>query len=310
MKRLFFALFCFVFVLIFSKKLCAQNDIQISHFMFTEQSYNPALTGKSADFDATLLARQQWVGFKYAPSTQLFNFGANLGKPGGIGVALINDKLGFEKSINARLMYAYHYTFFEKYSLSVGLAAGLINRTFDGTQFVYENRLVRDPYGLYSTKNELHPTIDAGLAFGSNKFFVGLSATHIAQGTTNSTLYDVSRHYYFYGNYKFTLHEKIMLVPSLFIRSNKLITQIEGNANVYFSELFWAGISYRVNEAVIGLVGINIGKMLRIGYSYDFNTGSVRDKGNSTGSHEIYLSVRISKPPKTAYYYKSPRLFN
>ena len=51
----------------------AQNDVQLSQQMFSRINYNPAATGLSEDIHLYLLARQQWVGFKLAPQTIVFN---------------------------------------------------------------------------------------------------------------------------------------------------------------------------------------------------------------------------------------------
>ena len=66
--------------------------------MFSEITYNPAMAGNSGTLDATLLARQQWTGF--ASSSPKLNYSVRhcyVDKlSGGVGLSIINDKLGFE----------------------------------------------------------------------------------------------------------------------------------------------------------------------------------------------------------------------
>ena len=69
MKKLIFAVVLFISCNI----VLAQNDVQYSHYMFNEVTFNPAATGNTENFDVSLLARQQWVGFDNSPSTQFIN---------------------------------------------------------------------------------------------------------------------------------------------------------------------------------------------------------------------------------------------
>lgn len=52
----------------------AQNDIQLSQQINNRVVFNPAATGQSGCYNFTVLDREQWIGIKDAPSTQLFNF--------------------------------------------------------------------------------------------------------------------------------------------------------------------------------------------------------------------------------------------
>ena len=50
-----------------------QTDIQLSQQLFSRVNYNPAATGASNYINAFLMAREQCVGFKDAPSSPVFN---------------------------------------------------------------------------------------------------------------------------------------------------------------------------------------------------------------------------------------------
>ena len=291
-----------------SVNVFAQNDIQISNFMFCGQSFNPAFAGVSRAIEFSLLVREQWVGFKTAPSTQVINFKNSTENFGNYGLSLINDKLGYEKSLNVRLVYAYPFRLRGNSILSLGIGVGFINRSLDGTELIYENQWITDPNGLYSLTNEYNPTIDFGGIFTNQKLTLGLSSTHISKSDVNATFFNVPRHYYFYGDYIIKASEKINVVPAVYVKSDFVITQIEANANVHFADKFWLGCSYRVNESMVGLIGLRIFKNVKIAYAYDFNTGAV--KTYSDGSHEIMIIASFDKPEKNRFYFRSPRLFN
>ncbi|MFN7014483.1 MAG: PorP/SprF family type IX secretion system membrane protein, partial [Bacteroidia bacterium] len=134
----------------------AQNDIQFSHFMFNELIYNPAVAGNSNKIHANLVARQQWMGVENAPSTQFLNAHTWLEKiGGGVGLVILNDKLGFENSLTARLNYAYHLKLSEKATISAGLSAGFINKRLDGTKLIFEE--AGDQYAIYARQSAFKP---------------------------------------------------------------------------------------------------------------------------------------------------------
>ncbi|HEX2974488.1 MAG TPA: type IX secretion system membrane protein PorP/SprF, partial [Bacteroidales bacterium] len=66
----------FLFLLLFISPVFSQQDPLSSHYMFNTLTYNPGIAGTSGMICATALNRQQWVGFKGAPSTTLFNISA------------------------------------------------------------------------------------------------------------------------------------------------------------------------------------------------------------------------------------------
>ncbi len=78
--------------------------------MFNTLTYNPGVAGTSGMICATALNRQQWVGFKGAPSTTVFNISAPVSPfriSSGIGLLVESDNIGFDKDINISAAYSY-----------------------------------------------------------------------------------------------------------------------------------------------------------------------------------------------------------
>ena len=73
MKKLKLAV---IFLIIATYPLVAQQDPLTSQYMFNTLTYNPGVAGVSGMICATAINRQQWVGFKGAPSTTVFNISA------------------------------------------------------------------------------------------------------------------------------------------------------------------------------------------------------------------------------------------
>src|SRR5512140_3749104 len=107
MKKLSIAyLLCVVIVLPAS----SQQDPLSSHYMFNTLTYNPGFAGTSGMICATALDRQQWVGFKGAPSTLVFNINAPVSPfriKSGVGLLVESDNIGFDRDINISGSYSY-----------------------------------------------------------------------------------------------------------------------------------------------------------------------------------------------------------
>ncbi|MCQ2608488.1 MAG: type IX secretion system membrane protein PorP/SprF [Bacteroidales bacterium] len=285
----------------------AQNDIDVSHYMFDEISYNPAFTGEGETFRASLLGRKQWLGFNGSPLFETLSLDGATKKFGGFGLHVVNDKLGFENVVTGTFNYSYGVNLGEYSRLTAGFAAGIIDRYIDISEFVYQNQVQVDPEG-YEEDNMIIPTINVGLRLQVRDLAVGASVTHIASSLKNATMEKLPRHIYGYAKYSIRFRENFAVVPSLLVKYGSAKTQVEGNTNAYFNNKFWVGASYRVGESIVAMGGIILRRRIFLGYSYDWNVGS--HGRYSYGSHEIFMSWRMRKDPHQQGFYQSTRLFN
>lgn len=287
-------------------RLQAQNDAQMSHFMFNHISYNPAFAGANGLINATFLHRTQWAGFKNAPSTQFLAGDMKLDRIGGVGISIVNDKLGYEKALNVRLMYAYHHQISEGFNISGGLGLGILNKSLDGSQLIYEN--MNDVNAITSKESEITPNIDFGIAGMYKDLTLGFSFSHVTQSLDKATFSKPPRHMYLFARYEYGINDQIDIVPSLYFKNSSFISQFELNVLGVYDKKFWGGLSYRMQESMVIMAGVSVMNGIKIGYSYDLNTGPV--KSYSNGSHEIMLSVGFKKPVKEEIPYRTPRIFN
>ena len=87
----------------------AQQDPQFSQNMFNRLMFNPGYAGTSGSICVTGINRSQWMGFEGAPKT--FVLGVDMpieAIKGGVGLTLIQDKIGVENNVYAKLAYSYH----------------------------------------------------------------------------------------------------------------------------------------------------------------------------------------------------------
>lgn len=286
----------------------AQNETVLAHFMYHSHVFNPAVAGNTRDIYISALARQQWVGFKEAPSTQLIDaYGYIKQIRGGIGLVVMHDMLGKERSISARLSYAYSQRLAGgKAYLSAGVSLGLLNRSTKGGELIYQQDA--DQSGIFGNESHYKPYFALGLEFTGWNTTLGFSVTHLDQSPKNATVFKVPRHYMAYAKYDWEINEKVSLSPGVFVRSSVFITQAEVNVNATIRKRVVLGLLYRSNDAAGALLGVHIWKGLFASYSYDFGFGKLMNY--QTGSHEVNLSYTIKPKKEKNQFYKSPRYMN
>ena len=284
----------------------AQNDPLISNYMFTPITMNPAFAGQTKAMNGLLLVREQWVGFNEAPSTQLINFDTQVDKLGGVGFSIMNDKLGYEQALSFNLIYSKKFLLDEISSISAGASFGLMNKALDASKLRYESPV--DNKGIFANQSEFAVNFDLGALYTRKDLRVGLSSTHLFNSKSNSTIFNVPRHFYAFSDYKIKAKDRIDIIPSVLLKSSPVRKQIEVSALALLDQKYWGGLSFRNGDAVSILLGMSFMKYYSFGYSYDLNLGSVN--GYSSGSHEIFVRFNMIKADKPYMFYKSPRFFN
>jgi len=283
--------------------------------MFNTLTYNPGVAGTSGMICATALNRQQWVGFKGAPSTTLFNVSAPVAPfriPGGVGLLVESDNVGFDKDINLSGIYSYHIDA-GLGKLGIGISLGMLNKTLDPTWSIPGGSGFTPPDQdpLIPVNKESYVAFDAGLGvyYTTGKYYASLSVTHLNQPKikfTKGTPY-ISRHYYLTAGYNAQLpNPSFELLPSFFVFSDGKAVQVSVSSLVRYNKKVWGGVSYRSGDALTGLIGIELYNGVKIGYAYDFTMSDVRK--SSTGSHEFLVNycfeLSLGKSPMK---YKSIR---
>lgn len=286
--------------------ISGQNPSNRTQWMFSRGNFNPASTGVNKGMEFFLWDREQWWGLEGRPSTQMLHANFFVKKlRGGLGATVQFDRIGFQSHLNFRLNYAYHIQINENLFLSAGAGAGFVytHTRAGGLVFSDPNEPVLNNFN----ENQIRPDASAGLELIHKNYTVGLSADHLI-GSPGSKYPYFARGLNLYGSYSFNIEDKARLVPSVLIRSPFFITQFEGNLIAYFlRDRAWIGAAYRFQDAVSGLVGVQILKGLRLGYSFDYSFGGLRPY--NPGTHEIMLIYSMKKPRKPNPSFNNPRNF-
>jgi type IX secretion system PorP/SprF family membrane protein len=289
----------------------SQQDPQFTHYMFDKLSVNPGYAGLNQAICATAIYRQQWASFDGAPQTMLLNVHAPIRAiRGGLGFTYFNDKLGFESNNIARLSYSYHQVIGVG-TLGIGLSGGIVNKSIsanwvtpDGTPWSSDPN-ISDP-----SSNATVADFSMGLFYKTNKLYMGLSATHLSESDLSDIHIQTARHYWVMAGYNFNVAPDWDVMPSVMAKSDAASTQIDVNVRVLYKQMVWAGVSYRVADAIAPMVGyqtpIGDAGTLKIGYSYDVTTSQLNSYSN--GSHEVMVNYcfNLEKDPPVAKS-KNPR---
>ncbi len=294
-----------------------QQDPQYTNNMFYKLGVNPGFAGSEDAITGIILNRYQWSGFDGAPKTLVFSADAPInlfGKPSGIGINIISDELGPEKNILVNFTYAWKASL-PIGNLGIGVSLGMFNKSLNG-----EWEIPEDDLGIYTppgsdpaiTQGEVSQVaFDAGIGVylkGVN-YYAGASVTHVNEPPVRfsdlASTY-LARHYYLMGGYNIRLSDPLFeLRPSVLLKSDLAGWQVDLNANLVYDDRLWGGLSYRFQDAVALLFGVELFNGLRVGYSFDLVTSAIGRYGY--GSHEVFISYSVDVEKNRSRKYKSVR---
>lgn len=298
-----------VLVLLFcSAASFAQQDAQFTQYMYNTININPAYAGSRGVMSVFGLYRTQWVGLDGAPETSSFSINTPIGSNVGLGVSLINDKIGPTNENNLAADFSYSIPTSATAKLSFGIKGSANLFKLDPTKLTLEDQ--GDPQ-FQDFENKFTPNIGAGVYWHTDKAYVGLSIPNFIQTNryddNDVSIYKDRINYYLIAGYVFNLdrYEMIKFKPAVMtkmVEGSPL--QVDASANFMFNEKFVIGLAYRWSASVSALAGFQITDGLYLGYAYDRETTKLVNY--NSGSHEIFLRFEfINKYGRIT----SPRFF-
>lgn len=294
----------------------AQYDAQFSQYFMSMGYYNPAYAGSSGDLNVFALHRQQWLGIEGAPKT--FYVAGDmplrlLKQQFGVGLVVTTEKIGLFQNSHVSGQIAYKHKLFGG-TLSVGLQIGIANNSFDGSGVFIPQSDYHDQEdeGIPTEEvNGMTMDINAGIYYTHKHFYAGMGVTHALEPeielAENISTY-IGRAFNFTGGYNIQMPNPLYEVqPSVFLKTDLQTFQADVTARLVYNKKFNGGLSWRVNESVIALLGASFGN-IQVGYAYDFPTSPILKA--SSGSHEIMIKYRfrLDKPKTGNYRHKSVRI--
>ncbi|QRM88113.1 type IX secretion system membrane protein PorP/SprF [Lacinutrix sp. WUR7] len=298
----------YIIMLLCSASLYAQQEPHYTQYMYNMNIINPAyMINEPGLVEVGALYRSQWVGIDGAPKTG--NVFANIPLSDRIEISInyLNDEIGqnIKQTENVfNVDAAYKMKINETLDLSFGMKAGFdhLSTSFN------ESNVSGDPLFANTKKTVLN--IGAGVFLFQEKYYVGLSAPNLLPNeidANDEVQYQNKMHLFLIAGYVFDINDDLKLKPSTVVKQTAgAPLSFDISANALFKEKFELGVSYRYQDAITAMAGIEVLQDLRIGYAYDFNTSALKTYNN--GSHEFLLTYRFDVLGLSKKY-SSPRFY-
>ncbi len=285
----------------------AQQDPMYTQYMFNTLSVNPAYAGSRGVLNATGLLRTQWVGVDGAPTTETLSLHSPLPLSMGVGLSLVHDKIGPQKTTMLFADYSYTIKVNNTGRLALGLKVGFNAMRAGLTDLTLTSAMSDESYNE-DLKSPLKFNFGLGAYYYTDRWYVGLSTPKIVENkltTGNVQPLKEQRHYFLIAGMVVDINEYIKFKPTILAKyTGGSPVGFDVSANFLFFDKLWLGLAHRWKESISGIVRFQITDQLCAGYSYDLPVSRIR-KYNG-GSHEIMLSYDLIFNKKKVV---SPRYF-
>lgn len=288
--------------IMYAGTMFSQQDPQYTQYMYNMNVLNPAYAGSKGVTAIGLLGRTQWVGLDGAPKTTTLSIDSPISDAIGLGLSVIHDEIGPAKENNIYADFSYTVFTGEESMLSFGVKVGATVLDVG-----YLNTLEPDPLNI--PIHQTSPNFGAGIFFHNKNFYVGLSAPnfletrHLESGDGTVSTASEKMHYFLTSGYVFELNDDLLFKPSvLFKATSGAPLSVDLSSNFLIQQFLELGVSFRLDDSVSGIVGLQITPDFKLGYAYDYTTSNLGEF--NSGSHEIILLFEFNRRNL-----KSPRFF-
>jgi len=276
----------------------AQQDAQYSLYQFNPLIINPAYAGARDVLSVVASVRNQWTGFDGAPRTNVLSAHMPiLNKSMGVGLTVINDKIGPRNTAGAYANVAYILKLTRSTKLSFGLNAGYNRYQFNYSKLSFNTN--ENSVDLTQAQNHGVFDLNGGLYLKANSYFVGLSVSHLtspmvynlADAKGSFYNYDLRRHLFLTAGKSFIVNENVVFAPTVLVKNVTNTTTVDLNINFFLYHKLWLGAFYRSGYGPGFLLQYYATKQLKVGYSFDTGLKGARQLG---ASHEVMISFDFS----------------
>ncbi|MCW3466163.1 PorP/SprF family type IX secretion system membrane protein [Chitinophaga nivalis] len=274
----------------------AQQDAQFSQYMFNGIYVNPAYAGYREQWNIHAFYRNQWTNYPGAPKTfSIAAEGTANNDRVGLGLQVMNDKLGASNTTSMYATYAYRIPVNEDGSsrLALGISAGFMQQRLD-ISLLTTSSSISDPALTNGENNRTLPDARFGIFYNRERFFAGISASNLLtqafqKSSALKEYLPLKPHLYFTMGGLIPLSEELLLKPGLLIKEDLAgPTSVDLNAFILISQKLWLGGSYRSTylhksnletdlkkpAALAFMAEIFVNEKLRLGYAYDMTLNS------------------------------------
>jgi len=282
--------------------LFAQQLPHFSQYYLNDFLINPAVAGTKNYFEGKSSHRYQWEGITDAPRTYTLSINGPIkSQKMGLGGYIFTDIVGPTRRTGFSASYAYHLKLNDAFKLSLGLSAGVVQFTIDGSKINLRDQ--GDAILSNGVQSVLLPDAGFGLYLYHSDFYIGVSAPQLLNSKVeffekgeNPTA-RLPTHFFATAGYKYKFSDNFQLEPSVFVKYvSPVPIQFEGSLRLTYKEQLSLAGTYRDGDALSISLSYLINNSFTIAYAYDFTTSNI---GNfSNGSHEVLVGVRFYRKKK------------
>jgi type IX secretion system PorP/SprF family membrane protein len=268
-----------------------QQKVQFTQYMFNPLVINPAYAGADGPLAVNFINRTQWAGVENAPVTQTLSAHSLFKKEHiGIGLTLVNDKIGVHNNFSLMTNYAYHLKVGQNARMSMGVQGGIHKTTSDYASLMSPNTY--DPKLSTSPVRESYFDFGFGVYFRNERWNIGVSCPELVPrsiSVNDSSSFKLNRtNTFLLTRYRMRVSETIEVEPGILLKYlNGVDMSFDLNINMIYREVLTTGLSYRKKESIDFLFKAQLTPQLQFGYAYDHPIGYIDRISN--GSHELMV---------------------
>lgn len=274
----------------------SQHTISNTSYMLSPVIINPAFVGNDGALSIGLISRiEQWGTQSSNPiSNTLFGHTPLVNKNIGIGGIVNYNIFGPQNNFSGKFIASGKFKV-GKFRISIAGSAGYSNQVLSFTNSkgnpISIEEANTDPSLI--NRNVVNKfTLGLGTNVQYKMFFLGAYIPAINLNSLNES--QIQKDFFYnqiqvFGGANIRILDELVLKPSILLRNLKGSgIQPDFNLLINLFDNYTIGASYKVNNAISGIVMLNLTRQFSIVYAYDYimntNLGT-----NSKGNHELQL---------------------
>ncbi len=298
--------FFIVWMLLVPGNTEGQRELMLSQYMHNRYTINNAFAGSREGLSIFGAFRKQWAGIQGSPQSQLLTGHMPLKNLNmALGIQAYNETIARSSQSGFSLSYTYRIRVNRHTWMGFSLSGGFSNFSARWSEIPIENP--EDP--LFGTdESSMGPQAGFGWSIYNQRFFGGFSIPELFShdfSYLDKTNFDLSQaDYMLMGGYLFDAGSQLEFQPSFMLRYNpEKELPSDFSATLIYNRMIWGGLTWRTNNDVVALAGVQLLPQLRIVYSFDYSLDDIARFNK--GAHEI--SIQYDFKYKT--HSPSPKFF-
>lgn len=276
-----------------AEQVNAQLDPLYAQYHFNQYMINPAYAGIYKNITVAANSRAQWFGLEGFPVTNTMIATTNIGNSGGLGVRVMNDRIGI-RSANEFIASGAYYIRSHLTTIGFGLQGGVTQVNNDLSRL--ESEVLDDPVLDDFIPQYSFPNFGFGVVLQRFDYFIGFSIPRILSEDAPEPIFEdngrYQRHYYLSGGLRFTSFRSYDTKVQTLIRVLEDKVSVDVSGTYFLTSDIWVGAMVRDFSSFSFFGLLEIKDKYRIGYTVELPTNNLIT--TNFGTHEITFSYTIT----------------